>query len=1067
EFKFDSYVDKKSTIEKIRGIKYGGNSNPTKLSYALSMAQSNVYSKDSIRDGIPRILIVLNGGKSSVDDQVKPYSQAIRDLGVTIYAVAIGKNYNADQLKEMATDKDHIFTTPTLSDLGAVAQPIKDKICQDLKSSVTCGEDYMEITLQTKYFPNTDYRNLHLKSPSCKAKMTSPRTISFRTGLDGCGTTHSETDDTITFSNEVNNDQRNQSKDPSAITRDALIVLPFYCKYSRKKLLSSSFKPSKKIVHASEGQFGSFTFSMNLFKSSEYKQPYTPVDYPVALSLNTPLWIQFAVKDTKVDLVVFAESCSATPSPDPNSSTKYVFLEQGCVKDPTMAYLQDPVSGSKVQRFKIKLFRFVHITDGLMYIHCNLMVCHRNSAKSRCSLGCIKRSLPDTATVMPAIVPFITTAVPFITTAVPTKSVRRRLRRDASQYEDSSKVYDLSIGPIKAKDKVIVNTEHANGVTNLVRRAVFVRIEDMNISVVIYVLLVLICPMPYALCPMPHAPCPMPHAPCPMPHAPCPMPHAPCPMPHAPCPMPHAPCPMPHAPCPMPHAPCPMPHAPCPMPHAPCPMPHAPCPMPHAPCPMPHAPCPCPMPHAPCPMPHAPCPMPHAPCPMPHAPCPMPHAPCPMPPMPHAPCPMPHAPCPMPHAPCPMPHAPCPMPHAPCPMPHAPCPMPHAPCCKVDLGFLIDSFTSSNGGESKFNQVMHFVIGMVEKFDISQNDTRVGVVLFADTKKFEFGFDSCVDKKSTIDQIKAIKYRGATNRKIRAGYGLYFAIPELYNKGCRDGIPKILVVLIGSKSMDNVKKNSQRLRDLGVTIYAVGVGLDNADTELKEMATDPDKDHVFTPKFSDLGTFVLPIKDKICPGCKVDLGFLIDNFTSSNGGESKFKQVIHFVIGMVEKFNISKHDTRVGVALTSDAGFEQLGFGFDSYVDKKSTIDQIKAIKYPGATKSLRITTGDGLMFVKSDIFNKGCRDGIPRILVVLIGTKSKDNVKQNSQILRDLGVTIYAVGVGLDNADTELKEMATDPDKDHVFTPKFSDLGTFVLPIKDKICPEQSLKASKDASKS
>ena len=55
--------------------------------------------------------------------------------------------------------------------------------------------------------------------------------------------------------NQVNNDQRNQSKDPSAITRDALIVFPFYCKYSRKKLLSSSFKPSKKIVHASEGWF--------------------------------------------------------------------------------------------------------------------------------------------------------------------------------------------------------------------------------------------------------------------------------------------------------------------------------------------------------------------------------------------------------------------------------------------------------------------------------------------------------------------------------------------------------------------------------------------------------------------------------------------------------------------------------------------------------------------------------------------------------------------------------------------------------------------------------------------
>jgi len=55
--------------------------------------------------------------------------------------------------------------------------------------------------------------------------------------------------------NQVNDDQRYKSGDPSAITRDALIVLPFYCKYARKKLLSTRFKPSTKTIHASEGWF--------------------------------------------------------------------------------------------------------------------------------------------------------------------------------------------------------------------------------------------------------------------------------------------------------------------------------------------------------------------------------------------------------------------------------------------------------------------------------------------------------------------------------------------------------------------------------------------------------------------------------------------------------------------------------------------------------------------------------------------------------------------------------------------------------------------------------------------
>ena len=54
---------------------------------------------------------------------------------------------------------------------------------------------------------------------------------------------------------------------------------------------------------------------------------------------------------------------------------------------------------------------------------------------------------------------------------------------------------------------------------------------------------------------------------------------------------------------------------------------------------------------------------------------------------------------------------------------------------------------------------------------------------------------------------------------------------------------------------------------MGVTIFTLGVGRAFDINQLNAIATDPDKEHVFTCEFSQLGTRVIErIKSQACKG---------------------------------------------------------------------------------------------------------------------------------------------------------------------------------------------------------
>ena len=115
--------------------------------------------------------------------------------------------------------------------------------------------------------------------------------------------------------------------------------------------------------------------------------------------------------------------------------------------------------------------------------------------------------------------------------------------------------------------------------------------------------------------------------------------------------------------------------------------------------------------------------------------------------------------------------------------------------------------------------------------------------------------------------------------------------------------------------------------------------------------------------------------------------------------------------------------------------------GFDQHYTQAELIATVEGIKYPGGGTN----TGKALSKAKDALFDKSARAGTPNIAVVITDGRSQDNIGAPSQKLRDSGVTVISVGIGTNYDLEQLREMATDPDSQHMFKAEFDALGSIV----------------------
>ncbi|XP_067662560.1 uncharacterized protein [Haliotis asinina] len=182
----------------------------------------------------------------------------------------------------------------------------------------------------------------------------------------------------------------------------------------------------------------------------------------------------------------------------------------------------------------------------------------------------------------------------------------------------------------------------------------------------------------------------------------------------------------------------------------------------------------------------------------------------------------------------------------------------------LDLAFLVDA--SSSLAPEDFREAKQFAQNVVKNFKIGRNDVRIAFVTFSSGYKSQFDFNQYTnsdDVHKAIDQV--LKSEGHTD----TDQALDYASRKLFtnSSGSREGSSKVILLVTDGKSTAPKKTlpAAIRVRNKGITVFAIGVGSDVDTEELRNLANKPQCTHVMTlAGYRDLSSLVGEIQDVSC-----------------------------------------------------------------------------------------------------------------------------------------------------------------------------------------------------------
>ncbi|XP_073680619.1 ATP-dependent (S)-NAD(P)H-hydrate dehydratase-like isoform X2 [Garra rufa] len=166
----------------------------------------------------------------------------------------------------------------------------------------------------------------------------------------------------------------------------------------------------------------------------------------------------------------------------------------------------------------------------------------------------------------------------------------------------------------------------------------------------------------------------------------------------------------------------------------------------------------------------------------------------------------------------------------------------------------------------------------------------------------------------------------------------------------------------------------------------------------------------------------LEAQDALAVGNR-DIIFLID----SSMGTTITNAVREFIKRFIDTIPIGPDQVQVGVATFSTT--PKMEFNLNSFSSKESLSSALARIKPKPATD---VNIGAALEFVRTNMFTpeSGSRiqDQVPQLVLLLTSKKSKDDVQQPAEALRQMGVMTLAAGSKAAD-EAELKQIAFNDD--------------------------------------
>uniref|UniRef100_A0A8C5BPA0 VWFA domain-containing protein n=1 Tax=Gadus morhua TaxID=8049 RepID=A0A8C5BPA0_GADMO len=333
---------------------------------------------------------------------------------------------------------------------------------------------------------------------------------------------------------------------------------------------------------------------------------------------------------------------------------------------------------------------------------------------------------------------------------------------------------------------------------------------------------------------------------------------------------------------------------------------------------------------------------------------------------------------------------------------------PMTPTVRGKTLLLISTQIMLNG----FPAMRDFIHTVVEKLNVGENNDRVSVAQYSGDAEANFYLNTYNTKEDILDMVSGLRHKGG--RHVNTGSALQYVRDNVFtdSSGSRrqEGVPQLLILVNGGRSSDSVDTPASALKQLGITV--LGIGTRNSDhVQLQKISSNP---LIFVYYYYFLVEHSLPKRDVV---------FLLDG---SHGTQTGFPAMSDFVQKVVETLNVDGDRDRVSVVQYSNDPAVQ--FYLNTYKTQGDVVANVRGLRHKGGRP---LHTGAALQYLRDNVFtaSAGSRrlEGVPQMLIVLCGGKSYDSVDAAATALKELGV--FTLAIGTSGSDSrELQKISHGP---------------------------------------
>nr|XP_025040542.1 deleted in malignant brain tumors 1 protein-like [Pelodiscus sinensis] len=253
-------------------------------------------------------------------------------------------------------------------------------------TAVSCSGQYMRAVINRTYLQSLGYNawDVYLNNSSCEPHEITENYVAFNIPFNGCGTIRQVKNNTISYSNVI-------STSPSGyiITRENDFQFHVTCEMNQDTTVEITYA-AKGHIDIRETQQGSYDVNISFYESSNFSNPVN--NSPYYVDLNQDLYLQATLYSSDLNLVIFMDTCLASPYSDDFTDLTYDLIRNGCVRDSTYSSYYSPVG--YIVRFKFNAFKFLN-SHAAVYLQCMIVVCRAYDYSSRCYQGCLARRKRD------------------------------------------------------------------------------------------------------------------------------------------------------------------------------------------------------------------------------------------------------------------------------------------------------------------------------------------------------------------------------------------------------------------------------------------------------------------------------------------------------------------------------------------------------------------------------------------------------------------------------------------------------------------------------------------------